>query len=140
MLKLRFLSILLVLWGCEEDPFFNSCRTNSSAISPSIATADSIRIFMPTAFTPNGDGLNDNFYPTGGGIESFTIVITHGNTDVFSGTKDEKWNGTDKKNNTYQGNYDYEINVVSMKKKKFNVSGTVSLITDPSIDVCLCRF
>ena len=140
MFKLYYLLFLLALLGCEKDPYFNSCKTNESIISPMVTAADSIRIFIPTAFTPNGDGLNDNFYPTGAGIKTFIVSVKYGNKNVFKGAENEKWNGMNKENSLYQGNFDYEIQLVSEMNKRFKITGTISLITDPLIDVCECHF
>lgn len=51
-------------------------------------------IYIPTAFTPNGDGLNDTFKPYGAGIKSWHLEIyNRWGQLVFSG--DEHGNGWD---------------------------------------------
>ena len=132
--------LFLSLIGCNVDPFLNTCETNGLEISPRILTSDSTRIFLPSAFTPNGDGLNDNFYPVGDGIKSFSLTVCSNNNVVFEGKENEKWNGLNAKNELFQGNYDYEIEVLSNKNKNFEVTGRISLITDPLVDACKCRF
>ena len=140
MSKALLILFITILLGCESDPYLNTCETNRISISPQIKADDSITIFLPTAFTPNGDRLNETFYPVGTGILSYSLVVHLNNKKVFSGSENEAWDGTDLENKRVQGNYTYEINLESKKNKKFVARGVVSLIRDPSIDVCKCRF
>ncbi|TXC82172.1 T9SS type B sorting domain-containing protein, partial [Luteibaculum oceani] len=52
---------------------------------------------VPDAFSPNGDGINDEIYPQGWGVESyeeFRVYNRYGEL-VFTGTPDNPaWDGT----------------------------------------------
>ena len=55
-------------------------------------------VFIPTAFTPDGDGSNDGFRPVGYGVESkgynLKIFNRWGERVFESNDKDEEWNGS----------------------------------------------
>lgn len=55
-------------------------------------------IFVPNAFTPNGDGLNDSFKTIINGPEldlyEFTILDRFGKEVFYSTNPDEYWDGT----------------------------------------------
>jgi gliding motility-associated-like protein len=77
-----------------------------------------IRFFMPNAFTPNNDGLNDEFKGSGFlyGFRSFNLTVWNRWGElIFSTTNPEDgWNG--KKNNIGEyapdGIYLYEVNLI----------------------------
>lgn len=89
-------------------------------------------LFVPTAFTPNGDGQNDVFRARGKGIVYFHMSIFNrfGNLIFESRDVNQPWNGYFKEKPGLPGTYVYMIqyayygekNKVQMKK------GTVTLI------------
>jgi len=108
------------------------------------AASDTVRITLvchensvvvPTAFTPNGDGVNDIFYPTGKGarlISSFRIYGRWGNLvferhnialrDISNGW-DGRLNGKDQP----VGAYVYFVDVICDTGEGFTLKGTVML-------------
>ena len=86
---------------CLEVTDSNNCKAN---ICEPIKLKSDFNVFVPNAFTPNGDGLNDLFYPVLSNISvteyKFWITDSRGRT-VFSTTdQSEKWNGS-----TYDADY-----------------------------------
>ncbi len=76
------------------------------------------RIFVPTAFTPNDDGLNDHFEVFGANIKFFEMmifnrwnqVVYYKSTQDFRNLKKEDfWNGTYKGSPLEDGNFVYII-------------------------------
>ena len=56
-------------------------------------------LYVPNAFTPNGDGLNETFFPMGTGFDPdqdfvFTIYDRWGRVMFTSTSVDDAWDGT----------------------------------------------
>jgi gliding motility-associated-like protein len=88
-------------------------------------------VFVPTAFTPNGDGLNDVLRPYLGGIEKFkrfSIYNRAGNL-VFSTTnKGEGWDGYYKGVKLDPAVFVWMLEYTSKDEQVVLEKGTVSLI------------
>lgn len=79
------------LAGCQDTAF--------------ITTKPPTEIFIPSAFSPNGDGINDLFGVYGENITEFEmwIVDRWGDEVFYSNDPDVKWNGADKNGEFYPG-------------------------------------
>ena len=93
-------------------------------------------LYVPNAFTPNGDGLNDIFQPKGFGIVKYEInIFDRWGEKVFSTkTFEEGWNGTKQSKNDIkygtieEGTYSWLINVTNVFGKSHELTGNVTLI------------
>lgn len=88
--------------------------------------------FIPAAFTPNGDGLNDFFEIQG--LQDVTdvrmTIFDRWGQVIFDGQgKDAKWNGfTDQKKLAQQGVFTYKISFKDKFGEEFEFHGKVSVI------------
>jgi gliding motility-associated-like protein len=95
-----------------------------------VVVSPEYRLWIPNAFTPNGDGLNDWFLPSTSGIESFEMIIyNRWGEDIYT-SKDMKrgWDGTSKGADCPQGAYVYHLTVTPFKQAKKTFVGSVTLL------------
>jgi gliding motility-associated-like protein len=88
--------------------------------------------FVPNGFSPNGDGINDEFYGKGENIQKFEMFIFDrwGNMIFFSDDISKHWNGTANHGSevALQDVYVYNIKITDMNNKQHKYIGTVTII------------
>ena len=136
------LLVLLGLLGCTKSKIEDSCENNSIEISPSDYNQDSALFFIPTAFTPNGDNLNDLFRPIVYGITVNSFEVCKRNKVIFKSTEESSgWDGTDEdKKACKDGVYKYIIKGNNITDGDFEIEGEVSLLTEEKFLCSPCRF
>ena len=88
--------------------------------------------FIPNAFSPNGDGINDEFYGKGDHIKEFEMSIFDrwGNLIFFTDDINKHWDG--KANYgldiAQQDVYVYSVKIKDYKEKKHTYLGTVTIV------------
>ena len=109
-------------------------RTNSCIVSITkddlVIIQDNSYIFIPTVFTPNGDGINDYFHVTITNCKSYSIqVFTRWGAPIFQ-SQDvmASWNGTYGGKQAPMGVYYWVINAVSTDGEAINKSGYVTVV------------
>jgi gliding motility-associated-like protein len=88
-------------------------------------------IYMPTGFTPNGDGLNDRLIPVPVGIASYNYfrVFNRWGQLVFSTKRlNEGWDGKIAGKEQATGTYVWMIEGVTKDNRVISKKGTVSLL------------
>lgn len=88
-------------------------------------------IYVPTGFTPNGDGKNDRFVPFPVGIKSLTYLRVYSRWGqlVYSTSRlHEGWDGTINGEKQPTGTYVWIIQAVTDAGKIITKKGTVTLI------------
>jgi gliding motility-associated-like protein len=88
-------------------------------------------IYVPTAFTPNNDGLNDKFKVTPVGIKSFDFMAVYNRLgELVYRTSDynQGWDGTFKGVQLPAGTFVYVAQAIDYRGKKLFKKGTVTLI------------
>lgn len=89
-----------------------------------------IRFFIPNAFTPDNNNLNERFAPKGMFYFSYNMKIyNRWGEKVFEGSEcNNSWNGMFKGQNAMAGVYAYAIDVVDVKGKSYQFNGTVQVL------------
>ena len=91
-----------------------------------------VLLYIPNAFTPNNDGINDVFRVIGSSIERFEILIfNRWGEKVYESTDiNQVWDGSHEGGNYYVPNdiYQYVVKVKGFDTDAFERSGTVSVM------------
>lgn len=87
-------------------------------------------VYVPSAFTPNNDNLNDGFGVKGIAINQFTIEIYNrwGEKLYQSNDIDEKWVPNYMGNDIQEGIYLYLINYTDFNENSYRKAGTITLL------------
>lgn len=106
----------------------NGC---SDTITGKVALTEEAILFIPNAFTPNSDGVNDKFEILGTPIADFNLYIYNRwgqeiwSTHNFS----DHWDGTTKSGEAVpSGSYIYQIAGTDYLRQAVNYKGTVTVI------------
>ena len=119
------------------DPNVDSYRiiaiSNDSLESRSntISVEKPYALYAPTAFSPDGDGINDYFNVVGQGLTNYILEIyNRWGQMVFKSTNlDNQWDGKFQQINSPPGTYVYKIKTTDFGTElKLIKSGTVSLV------------
>lgn len=110
----------------------NGCTDTTSG---TIIIQDLTYLFIPNTFTPDGDGLNDTWFPIGANLNSSSIKI---NVNIFnrwgehiytSDSPSKPWTGYANNNVPIQnGVYVYKVDFVDQKNRNFSYTGQVTLL------------
>ncbi len=109
------------IYGCVDTAITNIVINNGDVILPPK---------LPTAFTPNGDKMNDVFYPRGGPFKTIDFrVYNNWGQEIFSTNNlNEGWDGTYKGVDQQIGVYIWTISATTTDGKEYIKTGDVTLI------------
>jgi len=109
----------------------NSCETSdSAAISVTTPNPFGNGIYVPNAFTPNGDGVNDELLVYGTAIASIRLMVFNqwGNQVFVSTDISKGWDGRYNGSNAAAGVYTYALEAAMQDGKHITKTGSFTLI------------
>ena len=117
-------------------PTKSTAKCTTCSLTPIEHHTDSTGLFyyLPTAFTPNGDGINDVFrlfYSSQVNIDSSKITIWDMNGNgVFVNNVNQSWTGFDTRGNKCApGKYPLYLQIRTMAGDEIDVCGCVTILT-----------
>jgi gliding motility-associated-like protein len=107
----------------------NQCGSSSDTINV-IAEICEEKLWVPNAFTPNNDGLNDVFKAKGIYVNEFRMRIFNRYGDLFFESKsiNEGWDGTHNNKLSLAGTYIWKIDYMDFDGNWFSEIGYVILV------------
>ncbi|HCS19760.1 MAG TPA: hypothetical protein DIW47_04210 [Bacteroidetes bacterium] len=107
----------------------NVCGIDADSISLVFQDCECIS-YIPNAFTPNGDGLNDYFGPTFCDIEDFHMIIFDRWGEIIFETDDmnKLWDGIYRGVPVPEGVFGYLIHFRDVRNKNVNTKGNVTVL------------
>lgn len=112
-------------WGCLDT------------VIKLVVINDEYNLYVPDAFTPNGDGLNDLFQPKGQGIANYSLeIFSRWGEQIFQTTSFyEGWDGTFKGKPCKTDIYIWKIRLTDQQRELKSLTGHVTLLHgDPKED------
>ncbi|MDQ6761802.1 MAG: PKD domain-containing protein, partial [Bacteroidota bacterium] len=97
---------------------------------------DNANVFVPNTFSPNGDGVNDVFYPRGSGVinvKNFTVFnrwgeVVYQRANFTANNASAGWDGTFKGKKLPPDVFVYALEVVCINNQSLVFKGNVALI------------
>ncbi len=122
--------------GEEDNTVTQSCASAPFTITNESLMGDSLKLYNPTAFTPDGDGLNDRFLVIGEKLEVRNLrILRNGNLVWESDELNPQWDGlgTDS-TKASSGEFDFDGFAVTIvpdpsSQDTFPFSGKASLLS-----------
>ena len=105
--------------------------TVAESVSNTVETIKQPNLFYPTGFTPNHDGLNDNFTVYGQFVAKFEMRIFNRWGEMMYTTDDltgAGWDGTYKGSLMPEATYVFKANITDLLGRTFERSGSFFLI------------
>jgi gliding motility-associated-like protein len=105
----------------KSDNSIYSVSNYAEVYAPSV-------VYIPTAFTPNSDGMNDEFRVKGENLQDFKMLVYDrwGEKIYESENPNEGWDGTYRGNPVQNDTYVYQVTAKNLGTKK--MTGAVTLV------------
>ena len=123
---LAFLTTLIFSSCVKYQVEQQCCEGNWHITTQNFQRPSLFKIHVPQVFTPNGDGVNEQFYPIGVGWDLEKLVIKKGIKTVYESTNrlDAFWDGGDEKD----GRYKYIMTFKAINGDIFEADGHVCVM------------
>jgi gliding motility-associated-like protein len=102
----------------------------SDTIEKTIIIKPVFKFYVPNAFSPDGDGINEKWFPATTGLTNYTVQVFNrwGQRVFMSSDINEGWDGTNKGKECPSGVYSYTLESKGLFKAEFKTNGTIQLI------------
>lgn len=116
------------IWTVTDNENDQCSFSDTVSVRPYEILCDTPEIYLPTAFTPNGDGVNDLLLVEGRNIESMLLLIHDrwGNEVFRSEDQSTGWDGTYKGEQAEMGIYVYQLEVTCPTQEVYTAKGNIS--------------
>ena len=131
--------LILVIFSCRQNKYEDFCEKGVEF--DQVVFDDSVKIYIPTGFTPNGDGMNDFYSFVCKGIQHYTVSIKKNFTTHYTVSTDNSnwhWDGKNKNGEINDGEYDVEATLMDDKGKLITLKSTIALVQNPADLPCRC--
>jgi gliding motility-associated-like protein len=132
-----FAVLIGLLYSCNKSTPIHRINCDG-LVTDTLGKNDTGLIYIPTAFTPNTDGLNDTYYPITVNIDSINFKIyDNGNNILYSldtswgyggTTIQDRWDGRYNGQPEPAGTYYYRLQTVTTAGNHIGVCGEFYLI------------
>lgn len=108
----------------------NKIDNDICSVSNTVEINPSLYLYVPNAFTPNDDGLNDSFGALGYGVKDYHLIIYNrwGQLIFESEEQNKQWDGTYHGVKAPIGSYVYSIDSTGYYHDNFHKEGTISIV------------
>lgn len=95
-----------------------------------VEVKEQIHLLVPSAFSPNGDGVNETFYLATRNMQalSFEVFNRWGQRVFFSDELGFQWDGTHQGQRLPAGVYVYRLESIDLDGREWSQSGTITLL------------
>jgi gliding motility-associated-like protein len=101
-----------------------------------VVTCDNSTVFIPNTFSPNGDGMNDVFYPRGNGINAISSMrilnrwgeVVFNKKELTPNNPSTGWDGMHKGKRADAGVYTYAVEILCKNSQLLKFVGNITLI------------
>lgn len=135
LLLLIITSTTVFAGGDDQQTYRVVAHRSGAAGVESVSNTSSVvvpaNIYIPNAFTPNGDGMNDVWMPSLTGVEQFNIHIFNRWGEVIASGEEvlSGWDGNVNGVSSPNGVYVYKISGWNADRTKFyEYTGSINLI------------
>jgi len=119
-----------LLEKCYRVRAIENGGNNQQSVSNEVCLAFETFIFVPNAFSPNGDGVNDSFTVIGMCINEVNMnIFNYWGETIFSSSENQNaWDGKYQGQKVDPGPYVYIIRATTAKNESLYYEGVVNLI------------